>query len=370
MAGRVVLFGASGFTGALTARELVARGAAPVLAGRSRERLERLRDELGRDDLEIAIADAADPPSVRRLVERGDVLITTVGPFQRYGYAALEAAVAAPCTYLDSTGEPPFMRAVFEEYGPRAQAAGAALMTAMGYDYVPGNLAAALAVEEAGEDAARVDIGYFVDGPPSPSAMSGGTRASLVGVIGEPSFAFRDGRIRSERAARRVRTFRTSKGPRKAVSVGGSEHYALPRSFPQLEQVNVYLGWFAALSRPMQVVSALASLARLVPGTKRVTQALSERIHASGQGPSDAVRARVGSRIVAIAYDRTGRELAYVELAGDNAYDFTARILAIAGARAQEGAVSGSGALGPVEAYGLRALEEMVSEAGIRRVGR
>ncbi|WP_143038546.1 hypothetical protein [Thermoleophilum album] len=107
-----------------------------------------------------------------------------------------------------------------------------------------------------------------------------------------------------------------------------------------------------------------------MPGTKRVTQALSERIHASGQGPSDAVRARVGSRIVAIAYDRTGRELAYVELAGDNAYDFTARILAIAGARAQEGAVSGSGALGPVEAYGLRALEEMVSEAGIRRVGR
>lgn len=368
MAGRIVLFGASGYTGALTAEALVERGAQPVLAGRDRTKLERLRARLGRDDLEIALADASDPSSVASLVAGGDVLVTTVGPFLRYGHAALEAAVAAPCVYIDSTGEPPFIREVFESYGPRAARSGAVLLTALGYDYVPGNLAGALALEVAGEDAVRVDVGYFVDGRPTPDAMSGGTRASLAGVAGEPSFAFRGGSLATERAARRVRTFELTVGSRKGISVGGSEHLALPRSFPQLEEVNVYLGWFAALSRPMQLVSAVGGALRRLPAARAATARLADALHKSGEGPSEATRARVGSRIVACAYDRSGRELARVELAGVNAYDFTARMLALAALRAKEGAINGSGALGPVEAFGLRALEQLVEEAGIRRV--
>ena len=83
MSSRIVLFGASGYTGDLTAREMVARGMTPVLAGRRREPLEALATELG--GLEIKLADVENPASVHALVEKGDVLVSTVGPFMRFG---------------------------------------------------------------------------------------------------------------------------------------------------------------------------------------------------------------------------------------------------------------------------------------------
>src|SRR2546423_1314041 len=188
MAGsRIVVFGATGYTGRLVVEALVARGARPVLAARNVERLRALGDELG--GLEIAVADVSRPDTVRALVERGDVLVTTVGPFARYGAPAAEGAVASGAPYLDSTGEPAFIRRVFEEYGPRAESAGCGMVTAFGYDWVPGNLAGALALREAGEGATRVAIGYFMTGDPR-GGMSGGTAASVSGVMLDPSFAW------------------------------------------------------------------------------------------------------------------------------------------------------------------------------------
>ncbi|HSZ68805.1 MAG TPA: saccharopine dehydrogenase NADP-binding domain-containing protein, partial [Solirubrobacteraceae bacterium] len=148
---RIVLFGATGYTGGLTARALVAQGARPVLAARDRGRVEALAAELG--GLESAVADVRDARSVRALVARGDVLLSTVGPFTRYGEAALAAAVDAGAHYVDSTGEAPFIRAVFERWGPRARDAGSGLLPAFASDWVPGNLAGALALRAAGEGA-------------------------------------------------------------------------------------------------------------------------------------------------------------------------------------------------------------------------
>src|SRR5256714_7157332 len=108
MAGRIVLFGATGYTGRLTADAMVARGVRPVLSARNVERLRELGDELG--GLEIAVADVSRPESVRDLVERGDVLVTTVGPFARWGDAAAEAAISAGAPYLDPAGGPTFLR--------------------------------------------------------------------------------------------------------------------------------------------------------------------------------------------------------------------------------------------------------------------
>ena len=170
MAERIVVFGATGYTGDLTARALVDRGARPVLAARTEARVRALAEELG--DLEWAVADVERPDSVRALVERGDVLVSTVGPFERWGEPAVQAAIATGAHYLDSTGEGSFIRAVFERFGPGAQAAGCGLVTAFGYDWVPGNLAGALALRDAGEDATRLEVGYFSPGS-SPGSMSG-----------------------------------------------------------------------------------------------------------------------------------------------------------------------------------------------------
>ena len=364
MAARIVVFGATGYTGRKTAEALAARGARPVLAGRSAERLASLASELG--GLETAVADVARPETVKGLVNRGDVLVATVGPFVRFGRPAVEAAIDRGAHYLDSTGEPPFIREMFEHYGPAAARAGVGLLTAMGYDWVPGNLAGALALERAGKAAVRVDTGYFLTGGARMGGMSGGTRASTAANLSAPGFAWRDGRIVTERAARRLRTFRLDGAERQAVSVGTSEHFGLPRFAAQVREVNSYLGWFGRLSRPMQAFSAAGAGVAALPGARGLMDAATSRlVKGSTGGPSEEELAQGGSHIVAIAYDEGGRELSEVHLTGVDGYTFTARILAWAAARIESGGLPASGALAPVEAFGLRELEAGAAEAGI-----
>src|SRR5438105_3217184 len=233
---RIVLFGATGYTGRLAAEALVGRGCSPVVAGRDRTRLRALAADLG--GLEVAVADVSRPQTVRALIEPGDVLVSTVGPFLRLGSAAVEAAVAIGTTYLDSSGEPPFIRRVFEHYGPGAERTDVALLPSFAFDSVPGNVAGAVALQEAGEAATRVDIGYFMPGDLR-GWDSAGSRASFLGAAIEPSFAWRT-RIRTERGAARVRSFSVTGGRRSAVSAGTCEHFSLPRLHPQLREVNTY----------------------------------------------------------------------------------------------------------------------------------
>ena len=184
MPSRIVVFGATGYTGRLTAERLVALGERPVLAGRSESRLAELAGRLGGLEHRTSPTSTGRTRS-RALVEPGDVLLSTVGPFKRWGEPAVRAAIAAGAIYIDSTGEPAFIRRVFEEHDAPARRAGATLLTAMGYDFVPGALAGALALEEAGRGAVRVDVGYYALGG-GPAALSRGTRASLVGVSLDP----------------------------------------------------------------------------------------------------------------------------------------------------------------------------------------
>ena len=358
---RTVLFGATGYTGRLTAEAMVERGLRPVLAARGREALEELAASLG--GLETAVADVSQPASVRALVERGDVLVTTVGPFARWGEPAADAASAVGAHYVDSTGEPAVIPAVFERFGPAAARSGSAMLTALGYDWVPGNLAGGLALERAGEAAVRVDVGYFITGK---SAMSGGTMASTAGALASKSFSFRDGRVKTERGAARVRGFEVDGKRRDGVSAGSSEHFGLPPLAPRLREVNVYLGWFGSLARAVQVMSIGLS----APGAGWAVENVARRfVKGSTGGPDAQERAGSGSHVVAIAYDAGGAELAEVHLTGVNGYTFTGRMLAWAAHRAAEGGLRGTGALGPVEAFGLQELTEGCRWAGIEETG-
>jgi short subunit dehydrogenase-like uncharacterized protein len=358
-----VVFGATGYTGKLASEALVRRGARPVLAARNQDRLGALAAELG--GLETAVADVSQPDSVKRLVGRGDVLLTTVGPFKRWGHAAAEAAIAARAHYLDSTGEGVFIREVFESYGPAAKQAGIGMLTAFGYDFVPGNLAGAEALERAGDNATRVDVGYYVTGS-GLAGMSGGTRASAAGMMSESAFAWRQGRVVTERSARRRRSFPVNGKQRPGISIGGTEHFALPRLAPQLRDVNVYLGWFGAAAAPMQLMSAVTGPMFKVPGAKRLYDAAAERLVTTSTGGPDAQeRAGGGSHVVAIAYDDAGEELAEVHVTGVDGYSFTGEILARGAIRAAGGSLQGLGALGPVDAFGLGPLRAGCRQSGL-----
>lgn len=394
MAARIVLFGATGFTGQLTARALApAPSAGPateppavteppivtvpptstvpateiVLAARNEGRVRALAEELG---FQWAVADVSKPDSVRALVEKGDVLVSTVGPFSRWGAPAVQAAVDAGAHYLDSTGECRFIQDVFERYGPRAQAAGCGLLTAFGYDFVPGNLAGALALSEAGQEASKVRVGYFMKGVTSASSMSGGTRASAGGVMLDMGFAFRGGRLVAERPGRRVHRFDLGDGKRaQTISVSGSEHIALPHAYPQLSEVDVYLGWFGPASRVLQGLSlAMGGVLGMPPVKKALDGLLAKTVKGSTGGPDAASRAQGRSLIVGEALDAADNTLSTVRLQGVNGYDFTGRVLAWGARAAAQGSLQAAGALGPVDGFGLQALQEGCKQAGLERV--
>ena len=105
-----------------------------------------------------------------------------------------------------------------------------------------------------------------------------------------PSFAFRDGAIRTVRGGDRYRTMPVDGRQRPGVAVGAAEHFTLPRSFPQLREVNAYLGWFGRLSRPLHAMSRAGFAALRVPGVRALYEAaaqpIREGLHAAGPTPA------------------------------------------------------------------------------------
>jgi short subunit dehydrogenase-like uncharacterized protein len=364
MGAQIVLFGATGYTGGRTAEAMAARGLRPVLAGRDPARLAALAERLG--GLETARADVTDEGSVAALVGRGDVLVSTVGPFAKLGGPAVAAAIGAAAVYLDSTGEPPFIRAVHEQHGPAAERAGATLLTAFGNDYVPGVLAGALALRAAGETADRVDVGYFITGGGKGQPFSRGTLESLVGVATEQVYAWRDGELRTEPAGARLRTFDVAGRPRPGVTIGASEQFALPRLAPQLSTVDVYLGWFGPASGAVHAGSRVTPLLGRVPGAARAVRAVAGlATRRASVAPSAQALAGARSHFVAEAFDATGTLLARIRLTAPEAYAITADLLAWGAGRAAEHGVRGTGALDAVAAFGLDELVTGAAEAGI-----
>jgi hypothetical protein len=186
----------------------------------------------------------------------------------------------------------------------------------------------------------------------------------MVGVTLNDAFAYRAGRVKNVRMAERVRAFTVSGKRREAVSVGGAEHFALPRSFPGLSEVNVYLGWFGPLARPLQAGTLVGDYVTKLPLARTTMRWWGERVASLVGSPEPGTTPGVASWIAAEAYDADGRQLSEVHLTGADAYDFTASFLAWAARQP----VAGDGALGPVAAYGLDALEAGVALAGLTRV--
>lgn len=371
----MILFGATGYTGRLTAEAMTRAGLAPVLAGRSPDALVALTGDLaGLAPLDAApswqSADVDEPESVRALVrDAADVLVTTVGPFARLGEPALAAAISAGSAYLDSTGESPFIRRVFEDADGPARESGARLLTAFGYDYVPGNLAGALAIADAraaGRIPTVVEIGYFVRGT---FAISSGTRASAADVATSRPFALRNGQVVEHAGS--IARFTVGGRSLEALPVGTSEHFTLPRLDPGVRDVGVYLGWAGRWTRAARVGMGVLQVGGRVPGLSGLLRAGMDRATGSttGQGPTPAQRAGARTVVVARTLDGVGRQLSSATLEGPDPYGLTAELLAWGSAMLLTGRARDVGALGPVDAFGLDALADGCAQIGLHRVG-
>src|SRR5262245_52361395 len=148
--GPIVVYGATGYTGRLVVAELADADADFIVAGRNHQKLEDLVEELNLD-VPVETASVDDPGSLRTLLGDCAAVIDCAGPFVKVGEPVLRAAVETSTHYLDTTGEQPYMQMAFELYGPGAADSEIAVIPAMGFDYVPGDMIAALTAEGMGE---------------------------------------------------------------------------------------------------------------------------------------------------------------------------------------------------------------------------
>lgn len=140
----LVLYGATGFAGKLTAEYLARSGAAAriALAGRSEDRLRAVRDSLGvaAQDWPLLTADASAPSTLQAMAARTQVVVTTVGPYTKYGLPLVAACAAAGTDYADLTGETMFIRESIDQFHKQAIDTGARIVHSCGFDSVPSDL--------------------------------------------------------------------------------------------------------------------------------------------------------------------------------------------------------------------------------------
>lgn len=187
----LVLFGATGFVGALTARHLASHapeGARIALAGRSRERLEAARTKLAgattggvATNWELLVADASDEPRLRELAARTTVVVSTVGPYAEHGLPLTRACAAVGTHYADLTGEVLFVREVIDECQAPAESSGAKLVTSCGFDSVPSDLGVLLLAQRAEADGEGTLGETTLRVRSLRGGFSGGTIASMRG---------------------------------------------------------------------------------------------------------------------------------------------------------------------------------------------
>ncbi|WP_326556463.1 saccharopine dehydrogenase family protein [Micromonospora sp. NBC_01796] len=338
----IVLFGATGFTGGLTARYLARHAPHTLrwaLAGRNPRRLAEVRDALAAidpawRDLPLLPADAADPGSLHRLAASTRTLVSTVGPYVQHGEPVVAACAEAGTDYLDITGEPEFVDLMYVRHHERATRTGARLVHACGFDCVPADLGVHLTVGELPADVPVTVDGYLrAWGVPS-----SGTYRTVLLVLARRRSAAAAARAR-RRAQPVVRSRRVRAGAGRPGRSAELRRWVLP--LPSLDPVVVGRSATAldrygpdfrfrhhlVLRLPLLVgavvgVAGLAVLVRIPP----VREWLLRRA-APGAGPTAEQRARgwFSFRFVGVG---GGRRVVTEVVGGDPGYDETAKMLA------------------------------------------
>jgi short subunit dehydrogenase-like uncharacterized protein len=183
----IVLYGATGFVGKLTAEYLAKAGgdARVALAGRSTDRLQAVRATLGEaaQSWPLIEADASQPSTLEAMAPRTQVVVTTVGPYIKYGLPLVAACACAGTDYADLTGESTFIRQSIDQYHKRAVDTGARIVHSCGFDSIPSDLSVFALYRRAQEDQAGqlTDTNLVVRA--MAGGVSGGTVASMMEVM-------------------------------------------------------------------------------------------------------------------------------------------------------------------------------------------
>lgn len=344
---RVLLLGATGFTGRLTAIELRRLAVPFTPAGRSAARLEALCRELGSGDgggVPFMVARPDDPGSLRAAMEGHGAVIATVGPFTDLGEPAVKAAVETGVPYLDTTGEQGFMRAMWERYDEAARQRGIAIVCAHAFEYALGECAAALAVEAAGGSADVLDVVYSVSG----GGTSPGTRRSIVRALSDPMVSWVDRRLVRERpAAVSIEvTLPGEERPRTAISFPGGEPLHAGRHL-DVGTCRSFMVLPRRLARRFRLAAPILPALRFGP-----LRALADLVAGRGEGPAEEQRTSVRFKVAARATG--GGRTTWCLVEGTDGYALTAALAARGAVSLAEGRARSTGVVSTAMAFDPR----------------
>jgi short subunit dehydrogenase-like uncharacterized protein len=348
----VVVFGATGFTGRL---------AAEYLAGRMRDRSERLAlagrqpaklaaakralAELGAGSVGVLQADVEDAGSLEKLAASARVVLTTVGPYLRYGEGLVRACARAGTDYVDLTGEGTFVDRMIERYDADARASGARIVNACGFDSIPADLGAHFSVGELPQGEPLEVAAYVESGGEHPDwrgrwhSISGGTWHSAIGFLTREDMArARESLAQAAASAPAGRSvgMLAERVRRAPPPVGG---WALP--MPTIDRVvvlrsaaadarygprfryghNLRVGSLAGVAGAAVGAGALFALAQLGP-TRRMLLSLKQ----PGDGPTPEERARNRFSVTFVGSAPGARVVTRVS-GGDPGYGDTAKMI-------------------------------------------
>jgi len=338
----IVLFGATGFTGGLTA-EYLARNAPEgtrwALAGRNPDKLAGVRERLAAIDpacaeLELLEADSGDADSLRAVAERTHVVATTVGPYLKLGEPLVAACAAAGTDYADLTGEPEFVDRMYVRHHAAAVASGARLVHACGFDSIPHDLGVLFTVEQLPEGV-PLTVRGFVSAGAKPSAGTFHSAVTQFSRLRQAGVAYVERRRIEPRGQRKVSSV---KDPARYERSLGAWALPLPTIDPQVVKRSAgalerygpdfSYGHYAAVKRlPVALgtvggVGAMLALSQLPPTRSWLLGRMQ-----SGDGPSPERRERSWFKVRFVG-EGGGRRVVTEVAGGDPGYDETAKMLA------------------------------------------
>jgi len=339
----LVLFGATGFTGGLTA-EYIARHAPAdcrwALAGRSQAKLEAVRSRLVAIDpslssLPLLQADVTDSASMLAVASAARVVITTVGPYIEYGEPLVAACAGAGTDYVDLTGEPEFVDSMFVRYHEKAVATGARIVHACGFDSVPHDLGARFTVLQLPEGVPLHIRGMLRAG----GRPSGGTLHSAITALSRGRAMKRASSARRQAEPRPVgRKARASaRSPHRDRATGlwlvplpTIDPLVVKRSAAALERYGPDFEYshYAAVKRLPVVVGGLAGVGALAAAAQvpPLRKLILGRI-AQGEGPSEERREKSWFSMRFVGEGGARRVVTQVS-GGDPGYGETSKMLA------------------------------------------
>jgi short subunit dehydrogenase-like uncharacterized protein len=339
----LALFGATGFTGGLTADYLAANapsGLRWALVGRNRAKLEAVAARLAAAGPEapvpdLIVADAADPEALARVAESTRVVITTVGPYALYGEPLVAACATAGTDYVDLTGEPEFVDQMWLNHHATAQRTGARIVHCCGFDSIPHDLGTYFTVLHLPEGVPLTVNGYVR----ADAQFSGGTFHSVVNGFarGRKTLAAAKKRKAAEPRADGREIHSAPARIRRAPELGGwtaplptIDGTVIRRSAAAVDRYgpdftyghNLVAKHLASIGGMVAGVGTVAALAPIPPARKLMLKAKSP-----GEGPSEATRADSWFKVRFVG-EGGGKRVVTEVSGGDPGYTETSKMLA------------------------------------------